>query len=120
MDKATKWLPALAAAAAFVVLSSPTIADEIRDFGRPTQARQPVDASDLDLSKAEDAQALYERIRGAAHRVCQRLYGNTHYVQRARNSRECVETAVESAVGRANQPLLTAIHEGAKEQLARL
>ena len=120
MKTSTRWLSSVAAAAALVALSSPTIADEAREYGASVKARAVVDAHDLDLSNPQDAEALYERIRGAARGICSRLYSSWRYVDRVQYSRECVETAVENAVGRANAPLLTAIHEGAKERVASL
>ncbi len=79
-------------------------------FASPSQAQdepksRTVQFEDLDLSKSEDAAALFARIRGAAKSVCdaynsRELIRHQHYIA-------CVELAVSNAVMRVDEPLLT-------------
>jgi UrcA family protein len=70
---------------------------------------QRVDYSDIDLSRAAGANALYERLQTAAREVCrpldsEQLALHKHYVN-------CRTRAVADAVARIDNPLLTALHE---------
>jgi UrcA family protein len=79
---------------------------------------QSVESHGLDLSRFADVEALYGRIRSAAHSVC-RADKALWDVKKVLHARLCVEEAVESAVARAEQPLLTAVHRGFRERLAQ-
>ncbi len=65
--------------------------------------------SDLNLSSDEGVRTLYQRIRGAARKVCSdaadrggSLKEPTYYA--------CVSKAVDDAVSQVNKPALTAMH----------
>lgn len=66
--------------------------------------------NDLNISKAEGALSLYERIEVAARTVCR---GATPY-QRAR---ACQERAVDDAVQGVGSALLSSIHRSAVERV---
>jgi UrcA family protein len=64
---------------------------------------------DLDVSKAEGAQALYGRIAAAARSVCRaEPYNFVH---------DCRARAVDDAVLEVGNPLLTSIHRSAVERV---
>ena len=73
---------------------------------------------DLDLTKSEDIQLLYERIRSAARSLCQVEHSAPWDIKRIRHQRECFEHSVDRAVARTNEPALTALHR-AEERVAR-
>jgi UrcA family protein len=77
-----------------------------------------VPAADLDLSKAEDVETLYQRIRRTARSLCKTEHSAPWDVKRNLHQRECFERAVERAVAGANQPALTALHRGAASRVA--
>jgi UrcA family protein len=76
-----------------------------------------VRADDLDLTKPEDVQSLYERIRGAARSLCEVEHSAPWDIKRSKHKRECFEQAVDRAVARTNEPALTALHR-AEERVA--
>lgn len=76
-----------------------------------------VRASDLDLSVPADAEALYRRIEKKARSMCEAEAARWD-VKRVSRRQRCIEQAVDGAVGRANMPLLTAVHHGTSRQMA--
>jgi UrcA family protein len=77
--------------------------------GTPTTQSVTVSFRDLDLSRPEGATALYHRIQAAARQVCG--YRGTDLIERAIWT-GCYSAAVADAVGKVNNPLLTAVHTG--------
>ena len=95
-----------------VSLANQTFADPVY---RPESPLTPdtattVRADDLDLTKPEDIQLLYERIRGAARSLCKVEHSAPWDIKRTLHKRECFEQAVDRAVARANEPALAALH----------
>ncbi|HSC15548.1 MAG TPA: UrcA family protein [Gammaproteobacteria bacterium] len=91
-------------------------------LGQPGDAfdgehRATVDGAGLDLSRARDAEILYGRIRSAAHSVCRAQKGlwDGKSVQ---HQRLCIDRAVDEAVARVDEPLLTALHRASIERVA--
>ena len=72
-------------------------------------ATKVVRFKDLDLSTAEGAQTLYERITMAARIVC-RDAGHTHV-------RDCRTRAVDDAVRAVGHPLLSSVHRSSAERV---
>ena len=107
MTNTSKTILSLVSACLLLALSGPAAAQDPRLRPPPSTT---VDASDLDLSQPADAQILYERIRQAARRVCTLEHDNWWDKARVRHRNRCIESAVESAVYRAKQPQLTAVH----------
>ena len=66
--------------------------------------------SDLNLSKPEDVARLYGRLRHAARLVCNDASAPWD-ARRTSNLIRCYKGALEAAVLRVNQPLLTDLHE---------
>lgn len=62
---------------------------------------------DFDLSKSQDAQAVYARLSAAARNVC-RSIGND--LRSRRYSEECEQAALDNAVGKVGNAQLTALH----------
>ena len=72
-------------------------------------ATKVVRFKDLDLSTAEGAQTLYERISFAARVVC-RDVGSTEM-------RECRARAVDDAVRAVGRPLLSSVHRSTVDRV---
>jgi UrcA family protein len=116
MSTSIKWissLPAAAAAAAAISLalvSLPSVAADIDAAGSSTTVR----AWDLDLTKPQDVQTLYDRVTSAAERICQReahdYYQSTRHWVPVGWIETCVSQAVDSAVRNTGDPLLAALH----------
>ena len=70
-------------------------------------ATKTVKFKDLDISKAEGAQALYGRIAAAARAVCRADFYT--------NARSCRARAVDEAVHGVGSALLSSIHRSAVE-----
>ena len=66
---------------------------------------------DLDLSKPAGVQALYRRIKFAAHTVCEPYIASGIHSSGA--VRACLIQAVDNAVSRVSSPALTQLHTGA-------
>lgn len=77
------------------------------------RSQYEVDYSDLDLSRAQGAVALYHRLQRAAEHVCGSHWTSTRLVARYHR---CVRTAMESAVADVNEPLLSSYHQSKTRQ----
>src|SRR5215469_10736954 len=77
--------------------------------GTPTERSITVSFRDLDLSSPKDANELYRRIQSAARQVCG--YVGADLIEQSL-WRGCYRNTVTDAVGKVNNPLLTAIHTG--------
>ena len=94
----------LALAAAVCLLGSATAS------AGPIESRSTtVSFRDLDLSNPYGVTTLYQRIKAAAEKVCG--YQGTDFIERS-IWRGCVRGAVDDAVAKVNNPLLTALHTG--------
>jgi len=110
MTPSSKWISSLAAMAAVSLISLPSAAAESDAAGASTIVR----AWDLDLTKPQDVQTLYDRMHSAAQRVCERE-ARDHYRSTRRWApigwvEGCVTNAVDSAVRSTRDPLLAALH----------
>jgi UrcA family protein len=82
------------------VVAAPTLAS-----ASPTgevRHSKAVKYGDLDLSKPDDASRLYARIRRAAQDVCRNYQWSPVQI-------DCYEAAVNEAVAKVHQPLLSAL-----------
>jgi UrcA family protein len=96
-------------------LAIPALAVELgRGLDGPSTT---VATAGLDTSQISDAEVLYARIRTAALSVCRAAKARWD-VKRVRHQQLCVAEAVENAVARADQPLLTALHRASRERFA--
>jgi UrcA family protein len=77
--------------------------------GTPDVRSVTVSYGDLDLSSPAGANALYRRIQGAAKQVCG--YAGADLIEQS-IWRGCYRNAIANAVGKVNNPLLTAVHTG--------
>ena len=64
---------------------------------------------DLDLSTPHGAKVLYRRIRAAAREVCG--YGGANLLEQSL-WKDCYHHAIADAVGKVNNPGVTAVHTG--------
>jgi len=105
----TKWILCLAATTVASLVSVSSGAQELAgDVPRAT-----VRAWDLDLTKPNDVQTLYTRVRAAATAVCEKE-AKSHYRETRRQpptgwTQRCVRQAVDTAV-RDAAPVLASLH----------
>jgi UrcA family protein len=71
-----------------------------------------VSYADLNLSHPADARVLYQRLRGAAARVCNEV--PTYDLARSAAYRRCLQAALDRAVADVHSTTLSAIHQGAR------
>lgn len=71
--------------------------------------RQKVEFNDLDLTKDQDTQRLYRRLRTAASEVCAQFNGYRNAQMRALRA-ECINNALTGAVETIGNESLTALH----------
>ncbi|MBS0365108.1 MAG: UrcA family protein [Proteobacteria bacterium] len=71
-----------------------------------------VNYSDLNLSSSAGASKLYQRITAAAREVCP--YDSRSMAQ-YEHAKACKRQAIDEAVAKVNSPLLTAVHNGARD-----
>jgi len=72
---------------------------------------------DLDLSTQAGAKALYGRIQSAARKVCG--YAGADLIEQS-IWRSCYRNSVSDAVGKVNNPLLTAVHTGRPAEMTAM
>jgi UrcA family protein len=96
---------AIAGSAALLALGSSVQAGE-------AMPQKAVQYDDLDLTQAADAKRLYQRLRAAANSVCSTYSGRELRLVTLR--KECVATALNSAVLEVNQATVFALHDAKK------
>lgn len=69
-----------------------------------------VSYGDLNLSNPAGASALYQRIRGAARKVCT-VAGESPYEVQDLDKRQCILDAIDKAVMKVNSPVLVAMYK---------
>ncbi len=69
-----------------------------------------VSYADLNLASAAGANALYQRIRGAAHKVCT-LDNESPYEVQGLAKRKCIVGAIDQAIMKVNSPVLVAMYK---------
>ncbi len=76
-----------------------------------------VQYGDINLAKPEGANALYQRIRVAAHKVCT-LDSEAWYGLQSLDRRQCIHRATEQAVMKVNSPVLVAMYKAKNNRTA--
>ena len=66
--------------------------------------------ADLNLANAAGANALYQRIRGAARKVCT-LDNESPYALQDSAKRKCIVDAIDQAITKVNSPVLVAMYK---------
>ena len=112
MTTSLKCIATVAAAAALSLTSfSSNAASVVQNDDAPTRT---VKVWDLDLGKSADVQALYERVQQAANEVCraekQRYWRDTRRMAPLGWREQCVNDAVDAAVGEVGNRRLAALH----------
>ncbi len=102
-----KSIAALTLATVLTASASVALADP--PSGTPQEPSRKVRFSDLDLSKPDGAEALYQRIQMSAHLVCTDSSAPWD-AERQETYERCYKATVEDAVSRVNRPQLTALH----------
>jgi UrcA family protein len=69
-----------------------------------------VSYADLNLSNPSGARTLYQRIRGAARKVCT-VAGESPYEVQDLDKRKCILDAIDQAVMKVNSPVLVAMYK---------
>lgn len=105
----------LSATIVSVGLSAPALSAGVqRDVAQVTQV---VRFADLDLSRPEGAETLYQRVEGAARRVCQ---GASDPLNHHRAIRARIDQAVGDAIVQLNdRPQVVAVHLKATQPATR-
>jgi UrcA family protein len=98
MKQSTAWL-ALVTLASAAAGANPHDTEEIRS--------EKVNFVDLNLSTLAGVNVLYDRITRAARLVCAPADEFGHRSEFAK----CCETAVDAAIAKVNNPLLSAVHQ---------
>ncbi|MBI1187773.1 MAG: UrcA family protein [Alphaproteobacteria bacterium] len=95
-----------------VILSTAAFADP---WVAPNERHAvPVTYEDLDLSRADDAAALVERLHSATQRACA-LRELAHQGPAARRAvRACRDDALQVAIERINEPEVTRVYQSAR------
>ena len=95
--------------AAFGVLTSGSFAANAESVAAPAQLpRVAVSYDDLNLTTPSGVDALYARLRAASRSVCN--VGQRRALADVMASKSCYRQVLETAVGNANLPTLTARH----------
>jgi UrcA family protein len=97
MKQSTAWLALITLASA--AASANPHEDEIRS--------EKVNFADLNLNTLAGVNVLYDRITRAARLVCAPADEFAHHTEYAK----CCQTAVDAAIAKVNNPLLSAVHQ---------
>ena len=106
MNTCIKLIPILALAALLSGLSPVSNAASIHSGG----PKMTVRFADLNLTKPQDVEVLYRRIRLAARLVCTDA-SDPWDVARNRRWTRCFNSAMENAIQLVDRPVLTALHQ---------
>jgi len=98
MKQSTAWL-ALITLASAAASSNPREAEEVRS--------EKVNFADLNVNTLAGVNVLYDRITRAARLVCAPADESKHHGEFA----QCYQTAIDAAIAKVNNPLLSAIHQ---------
>ena len=102
----------LCAAAALCALLGSAFSSTAADAATADPWGVIVSYADLNLSRPADARVLYQRLRGAAARVCVEV--PTYELARSAAYRRCFQAALDRAVADVHSPALSAIHDSAR------
>jgi UrcA family protein len=76
----------------------------------PDALSMTVKFADLDLTRSAGAAVLYERLKGAAQTVCAPFDARSRDLQSQVHFKQCVQSAIGTAVARIDRPALTAYY----------
>ena len=76
----------------------------------PDVLSMTVKFADLDLTRSADAAVLYERLKGAGQTVCAPFDGRSRDLGSQVHFKQCVKSAIGTAVARIDRPALTAYY----------
>lgn len=100
--------PAVALAIGGLLLATCLVSLSAR-AGTPEAPQLAVKTGDLDLTREQGVQVLYQRLQFAAQKVCGQ--GSITGTRLGNNDfKTCVKTTVDDAVRQMNKPALTAYH----------
>jgi UrcA family protein len=116
MNQHTRTIRRLSALMVAFQLAAPAAGLEPGEGFEPGRSAT-VDSAGLDASRLPDAEMLYARIQAAAHSVC-RADKAVWDGKAVLHQRLCIAAAVENAIARVDEPILTAVHRASRERLA--
>jgi len=99
MKQSTAWLALVTLASAAAGANPHDTEDTVRS--------EKVNFADLNLSTLAGVNVLYDRIARAARLVCAPADELAHHSEYAK----CCETAIDAAIAKVNNPLLSAVHQ---------
>jgi UrcA family protein len=72
--------------------------------------------SDVQVNSEADAEALYKKLSYAARKACGANFNSMRPAEERKHAAQCVEQALEKAVRKINQPLLTTVHQASTDK----
>jgi UrcA family protein len=114
-------IPALLIASVAVTQSSRALAAEPLMSGADERLSKTISLRDLDLSEPSHLPILYSRVQQGASAVCDATVRSERRLHRrvpAGWRDQCVQSAVDEAIRRVNDPRLTALHSRSSELVA--
>ena len=118
MNGISKTISGLAAVGLLVGFGAAASAQNVASMTTPDLPSRTIDVSDLDPNTSAGAEALYERIRTAAMRVCAEEHNKWWVKSRTMHRNRCVDSVVEHAVDTVDSPMLTDLHLGISQAVA--
>jgi len=107
--KESKLIKGVVATVAVIAFAVPAVSSASEVKGRAVK----VTYTDLNVDKESGAETLYRRLQQASKRVCGvESIKTAGGIQELKEQRRCYEDALDEAVARINNPILTRIHEG--------
>jgi UrcA family protein len=107
--KESKLIKGVVATVAVIAFAVPAVSSASDLKGRA----EKVAYSDLNTDKEDGAEALYRRLQQASKRVCGvESIKTAGGIRELSEQRRCYRDALDEAVAKINNPMLTAIHEG--------
>lgn len=107
--KESKLIKGVVATVAVIVFAVPAVSSASDMKGRS----EKVDYTDLNVDKESGAETLYRRLQHASKRVCGvESFKTAGGIRELAEQRRCYHDALDKAVAKINNPLLTRIHEG--------
>lgn len=94
-----------------VLISALALSSQLAHGGpAPDALSMTVKFADLDLTRSAGTAVLYQRLKGAAQTVCAPFDARSRDLQSQVHFKQCVQSAIGTAVARIDRPALTAYY----------